>query len=94
MTRASTQGFAVEVVRRPGNGDWTSAMLEAIARPGAPVSLASISSVHWADGGAIDIAAIAPALRAKGAWEGRDEKMPPAMFAMPMATSSRVASIS
>jgi hypothetical protein len=68
MTRASAQGFAVEVVRRPGNGDWTSAVLEAMARPGAaPVSLASISSVHWADGGVIDIAAIAPALRARGA---------------------------
>ncbi|MEY4794663.1 MAG: hypothetical protein RL724_1599, partial [Pseudomonadota bacterium] len=67
MTRANAQGFTVEVVRRPGNGDWTSAVLEAIARPGAPVSLASISSVHWADGGAIDIASIAPALRAKGA---------------------------
>jgi len=67
MTRASAQGFVVEVVRRPSNGDWTSAILEAIAKPGAPVSLASISSVHWADGGAIDIAAIAPALRAKGA---------------------------
>jgi selenocysteine lyase/cysteine desulfurase len=68
MTRAGAQGFEVEVVRRPGNGDWTSAVLEAIARPGAaPVSLASISSVHWADGGVIDIAAIAPALRSRGA---------------------------
>lgn len=68
MTRAAAQGFVVEVVRRPANGDWTSAVLEAIARPGAaPVSLASISSVHWADGGVIDIAAIAPALRQKGA---------------------------
>lgn len=68
MTRAAEQHFNVEVVRRPTNGDWTSAVLEAIARPGAaPVSLASISSVHWADGGKIDIAAIGPALRRQGA---------------------------
>ena len=55
-------------MRRPANGDCTSALLDAITRPqAAPVSLASISSVHWADGGAIDIAAIAPALRGRGA---------------------------
>jgi hypothetical protein len=34
------------------------------------------------------------ALRAKGAWEGREEKMPPAILAIPRATSSRVGSIS
>src|SRR5713101_7721441 len=50
-TRASTQGFAVEVVPQPGDGDWTAAVLTAIERPGArPVGLASISSVHWSDG--------------------------------------------
>ncbi len=43
-------------------------MLEAIERPGAaPVAVASISSVHWADGGAVDLAAIVTRLRALGA---------------------------
>lgn len=68
MSRAEAQGFTVETVRRPGDGDWTSAMLEAIAKPGAaPLAIASISSVHWSDGGALDLEQIAPALRAKGA---------------------------
>src|SRR5258708_29222032 len=52
QNRAGAQGFAVETVRQPGDGDWTAAVLAAIERPGAPpVGLASISSAHWADGG-------------------------------------------
>ena len=35
MTRAEAEGFTVETVRRPGNGDWTEAVLEAIERTGA-----------------------------------------------------------
>ena len=67
-TRASTEGFAVEVVPQPGDGDWTAAVLTAIERPGAPpVGLASISSVHWSDGGAVDMDRVASALRAHGA---------------------------
>src|SRR5262249_48833020 len=61
-------GFAVEAVRRPDDGDWTSAVLDAIARPGAPpLAMASISSVHWCDGGVVDLARVAPALRGQGA---------------------------
>ena len=56
MTRADAQGFTVETVAQPANGDWTSAVLEAIERPGAPpLSLASISSIHWSDGGLLDM---------------------------------------
>ncbi len=67
MVRAPAQGFTLDTVRRPADGDWTAAVEEAIARPGAPVSLASISSVHWSDGAALDMDRIAAALRAKGA---------------------------
>jgi selenocysteine lyase/cysteine desulfurase len=68
QTRADTQGFTVETIRRPDDGDWTSAVLAAIERTGAPpVSLASISSVHWSDGGLIDIDAVGAALRRRGA---------------------------
>ena len=68
QTRAAVQGFAVETVRRPEDGDWTSAVLAAIERPGAaPVGLASISSVHWSDGGLIDVARVGAALRQRGA---------------------------
>ena len=67
-TRAEAQGFAVETVRRPDDGDWTSAVLAAIERPGAPpVGLASISSVHWSDGGLIDIEKVGAALRRQAA---------------------------
>src|SRR5438128_4404852 len=56
QTRADAQGFAVETIRQPDDADWTSAVLEAIERSGAaPVGLASISSVHWSDGGMIDL---------------------------------------
>ncbi|MBR1145992.1 aminotransferase class V-fold PLP-dependent enzyme [Bradyrhizobium sp. AUGA SZCCT0431] len=66
--RAEAQGFTVETVRQPEDGDWTSAVLAAIERSGAPqVSLASISSVHWSDGGLIDVDKVSSALKARGA---------------------------
>jgi selenocysteine lyase/cysteine desulfurase len=68
QTRADAQGFVVETIRQPDDGDWTSAVLATIERSGAPpVSLASISSVHWSDGGLIDIEKIGAALRRQGA---------------------------
>jgi len=66
-TRAAGHGFTVETIPQPADGDWTEAVLAAIARPGAPVGLASIASVHWSDGGAIDLARVGAALRAQGA---------------------------
>jgi selenocysteine lyase/cysteine desulfurase len=66
--RAPAQGFTVDTVKQPPDGDWTSAVLEAIERAGAaPVSLVSISSVHWSDGGALDIPRIRAALKKQGA---------------------------
>jgi selenocysteine lyase/cysteine desulfurase len=66
--RAEAQGFTVDTVRQPDDGDWTSAVLESIERTGAPpVSLASISSVHWSDGGLIDVEKVGAALRQRGA---------------------------
>jgi len=66
--RAEAQGFSVDTVQYPGDGDWTSAVLAAIERPGAPpVGLASISSVHWSDGGLIDVEKVGAALRRQGA---------------------------
>jgi selenocysteine lyase/cysteine desulfurase len=66
--RATAQGFTVETVSRPDDGDWTSAVLAIIDRPGAPpVGIASISSVHWSDGGLIDVDAVRAALTRQGA---------------------------
>src|SRR5436190_1341234 len=68
VSRAEQHGFAVETVAQPADGDWSSAVLEAIERRGAPpVSLASISSIHWSDGGLLDMHAIRDALRRHGA---------------------------
>jgi selenocysteine lyase/cysteine desulfurase len=67
-TRAPAGRFTVDVVAQPGDGDWTAAVLAAIERPGAPpVGLASISSVHWSDGGIVDMDRVAAALRRQGA---------------------------
>src|SRR5689334_4988033 len=66
--RAEAQGFSVETIKQPDNADWTSAVLESIERSGAPpVSLASISSVHWSYGGLIDVDKVGTALKQRDA---------------------------
>jgi len=68
MSRAEEGGFTVEQVKQPGDGDWSSAILEAMSRTdAAPLSLVSISSVHWSEGSAIDLPRIAEAARQAGA---------------------------
>ena len=68
MSRSEGAGFEVEVVKCGADHDWTAALLEAIERPGAkPVALASIASVHWSDGGAVELAKLKPALDDTGA---------------------------
>jgi selenocysteine lyase/cysteine desulfurase len=68
VSRSGAQGFIVETIEQPADGDWTSAVLEAIEKPGAaPLALASISSVHWSDGGLLDMQKIRDALRKQGA---------------------------
>ena len=68
LTRAEAADLRIDIVARPEDGDWTAALLAAIARPGvAPPALASISSIHWSDGGAVDLDRVGPALRACGA---------------------------
>jgi selenocysteine lyase/cysteine desulfurase len=68
QARADAQGFTIETVSQPEDADWTSAVLSAIERPGAPpIGLASISSLHWSDGGLIDLEKVGAALRRQGA---------------------------
>ncbi len=65
---AAAAGATVEVVPRPADADWTSAILEAIERPGAPpIGLAALTPLHWSDGALIDLARICPALHRQGA---------------------------
>ena len=68
MTRAKQDAFEIDVVKVGADHDWTSAVLEAIARPGAkPIALTSISSVHWSDGALLDIDKVQAALKPLGA---------------------------
>ena len=56
MTRSEGEELKVEAISRGDNGDWTSAVLEALSSGGAaPPALLSISSLHWSDGGSIDL---------------------------------------
>jgi selenocysteine lyase/cysteine desulfurase len=67
-TRAEAQGFTIDVAKQPTDGDWTASVLATIERPGAPpVGIASISNVHWSDGGAIDVERVQAALKKQGA---------------------------
>lgn len=64
---AEEAGGIVDVVPRPADDDWTAAVLDRIAAPGPPVGVAALTPLHWTDGTLIDLARIAPALRAQGA---------------------------
>ena len=67
-SRAPRDGFSVDTVAQPADGDWTAAVLAAIERPGAaPLALVSISNVHWSDGGVVDLDRVVPAIRRAGA---------------------------
>jgi selenocysteine lyase/cysteine desulfurase len=68
QTRAGAANFTIETIRQPLDGDWTSAVVAAIERPNAPrLALASISSVHWSDGGIIDVVKVGHALKRQSA---------------------------
>ena len=68
LSRSRAGGFTVETVHSPTDHDWTGAVLAAVERPGAaPLAVVSISSVHWRDGGIIDLSVVAPATRSRGA---------------------------
>lgn len=65
---AVDHGLVVDVVARPADGDWTSAVQQAIARPGAPpLAVAALTPLHWSDGALVDLDVLAPAIRAQGA---------------------------
>ena len=61
--RAKEVGAHVQIVPRPGDGDWTSAVLEALDDETATVAL---PHCHWADGGVFDLAKIGEQCRKCG----------------------------
>jgi len=65
---AERQGLVVEEVPRPPDGDWTAAVADAIARPGAPpLALATLTPLHWTDGSLIDLDRLPPLVHHAGA---------------------------
>jgi selenocysteine lyase/cysteine desulfurase len=66
-SHARATGARLDIVARPEDGDWTSAVLERIVQPGAPVGIAALTPVHWTDGSILDLTRIAPELRRQGA---------------------------
>lgn len=63
---AAACGGTIRVVTRPTDGDWTSAVLDALATDSA-IGVVTLPQVHWVDGGVLDLARIAPAVHALGA---------------------------
>lgn len=58
----------VELIPRPADDDWTSAILARIeANAAPPVAVAALTPSHWTDGTIVDLDRIAPVLRAHGA---------------------------
>lgn len=58
----------VHTVSVRSDGDWTAALLEAIEKEGPKgLALVSVSNVHWADGGMIDMDSVAAETRRWGA---------------------------
>ncbi len=62
--RTRETGGKFTTVKRPDNGDWTSAILDAIDDDTAVVATANC---HWTDGGLIDVAAVGSRCREVGA---------------------------
>jgi selenocysteine lyase/cysteine desulfurase len=64
MDLAERSGAAFVSVPRPGDDDWTSALLSFIDRS---TGIVAVPQCHWTDGGLIDLEAIAAACRRVGA---------------------------
>lgn len=64
---AADRGASVHLVPRPQDGDWTGALVAAIGGGGGPVAVVAGTLLHWFEGVAIDIAAVAAATRDAGA---------------------------
>jgi selenocysteine lyase/cysteine desulfurase len=64
MDLAERTGAAFVSVPRPGDDDWTSALLSSID---ASTAIVAVPQCHWIDGGLIDLEAIAAACRRVGA---------------------------
>jgi selenocysteine lyase/cysteine desulfurase len=64
--RAREVGGMLVTVPRPGDGDWTRAVLETIDDGTRRVAIVALPQCHWTDGGLFDLSAIGDACRERG----------------------------
>ncbi len=64
VEKAARAGAAVRVVPRPGNGDWTPGVLDAI---GADTAIAALPGCHWMDASLLNLEAAGARCREVGA---------------------------
>ncbi|MGE0452016.1 MAG: aminotransferase class V-fold PLP-dependent enzyme [Vicinamibacteria bacterium] len=64
--RARETGAEIVTVRRPGDADWTRAVLAAIEDERNRVAVVALPHCHWTDGGLFDLVAIGDACRQRG----------------------------
>jgi selenocysteine lyase/cysteine desulfurase len=64
---AGDKNAHVRVVQKPDHGDWTAAILAAIHHCDVPIAIVAGTMVHWFEGIAVDLEAVAAATRAAGA---------------------------
>ncbi len=62
--KAKACGGNIVTVERPGNGDWTAAVLQAVS---SRTEILALPATHWADGGYLDLEIIGKAARGIGA---------------------------
>lgn len=61
---AKSHGARIVTVRKPQDGDWSTAVLSAI---GERTAVLALPAVHWADGGVLDLARISKMAKTYGA---------------------------
>ncbi|NKB53970.1 MAG: aminotransferase class V-fold PLP-dependent enzyme [Rhizobiaceae bacterium] len=67
LSRPDGNQLVVETIKCGPDGDWTSAVLEWLAGSSStPPALVSISSIHWSDGGMIDLDRVQTELKKLG----------------------------
>jgi selenocysteine lyase/cysteine desulfurase len=65
---AARAGGVIDSVARPADGDWTAAVLAAVADPARPpLGIAALTPLHWTDGSLLDLPTVADAVRDAGA---------------------------
>lgn len=64
---AQRSGAEIAIVPQPSDGDWTSAIVSTIRDSSRPVAVVAGTMVHWFEGMAVDLEAVAEATRGAGA---------------------------